>query len=150
MPVFEYKALNSEGKRVKGIIEADSPRVARAKLRNGGIFPTEVSEEARGKTPSSSKELKFSTMFRRIRAQEVATMIRQLSTLLKAGLPLVASLTALVDQIDNTSLKKIISQVREDVTEGNSLADAMAYHPRVFPNLYVNMVRAGETSGTLD
>ena len=150
MPVFEYKALNKEGKRIKGIIEADSSRVARSRLRAGGIFPTEVLEDTHLKTSGSSGDLRFSTLFRRVRAQDIATMTRQLSTLLRAGLPLVASLTALVEQIDNPLLKKIITQLREEVTGGSSLADAMTNHQRVFPNLYVNMVGAGETSGTLE
>ena len=150
MPVFEYKALDISGKRIKGIIDADSPKVARLKLKAGGIFPTEISEDTRLKTPLSSREVKLSKIFRRIKAQEITTMTRQLSTLVGAGLPLLASLSALIDQVSNPLLKKIITQVREEVTKGSSLADAMGYHPRVFPSLYVNMVRAGETSGTLE
>jgi len=150
MPVFEYKALDSKGKRVKGIIDADSSKVARLKLRNEGVFLTEIWEETRSEAPISSRELRVSRILGRIRAQEIVIMTRQLATLLGAGLPLMASLTALIDQVDNSSLKKVITQVREEVTKGNSLADSMAYHPRIFPNLYVNMVKAGETSGTLE
>ena len=150
MPVFEYKALDASGKRVKGIIDADNPRVARLKLKAGGVFPTDISEETSDETPLSSKELKFSKVFQRIKAQEITIMTRQLSTLIGAGLPLLGSLTALIEQVDNASLKKVITEVREDVTKGVSLADAMASHPRVFPAIYVNMVRAGETSGTLE
>ncbi|MFH1626401.1 MAG: type II secretion system inner membrane protein GspF [Pseudomonadota bacterium] len=150
MPVFEYRAFDSDGKRVKGIIDADSSRVARLKLRTTGIFPVEIWEDTRAKIPLPSRELKLSWIFRRIKAQEVTTMTRQLSTLIGAGLPLVASLTALINQVDNPSLKKIITQVREDVTKGSPLADAMACHPHVFPALYVNMVRAAEASGTLE
>jgi general secretion pathway protein F len=150
MPVYEYKALDSKGKSKKGIIDADSPRIARLKLRAGGIFPIEISEEAQSKIPVSSREVKFSQVFQRIKMRDTTTMIRQLSTLIGAGLPLLTSLTALIDQVDNPSLKKVIAQIREEVTKGSSLADAMACHPRVFSNLYVNMVGAGETSGTLE
>ncbi len=150
MPVFEYKALNGKGKKVKGIIDADSLRAARLKLRGNGIFPTEIWEDIRSETPVSSRDLKVSKILGRIRAQDIVVMTRQLSTLLGAGLPLMASLTALIDQVDNASLKKVITQVREEVTKGNTLADAMSHYPRVFPNLYVNMVRAGEESGTLE
>ncbi|MDY6855346.1 MAG: type II secretion system inner membrane protein GspF [Thermodesulfobacteriota bacterium] len=150
MPVYEYKALDNKGKSKKGIIDADNPRVARLKLRAGGIFPIEISEEAQSNIPVSTREIRFSQVFHRIKTRDTTTMTRQLSTLIGAGLPLVNSLTALIDQVENPSLKKVIAQIREEVTKGSSLADAMAFHPRIFSSLYVNMVRAGEASGTLE
>ncbi len=77
-------------------------------------------------------------------------MTRQLSTLVSAGLPLVDCLSALIDQVDSERLKRMLTQTRERVNEGTSLADALAEHPRVYSDLYVNMVRAGEASGALD
>ena len=77
-------------------------------------------------------------------------MVRQLSTLLSAGLPLVESLSAIIEQVSNPALKKIVTQVRERVNEGSTLADAFAQHPRIFPSLFVNMTRAGERSGALE
>jgi general secretion pathway protein F len=148
VPVYEYRALNTTGRTVKGIIDADSSKAARLKLRRNGIFPIELHEEtaARGEKP----DVDLLRFLRRIKVQETAVMVRQLSTLLSAGLPLVESLTAVIDQVPNPALKKIMTQVRERVNEGSTLADAFAQHPRVFSPLFVNMTRAGERSGALE
>jgi general secretion pathway protein F len=148
VPVYEYRALNTTGRTVKGIIDADTSKAARLKLRRNGIFPIELHEEtaARGE----KQEIDLLRFLRRIKLQETAVMVRQLSTLLSAGLPLVESLTAVIDQVPNPALKKIMTQVRERVNEGSTLADAFAQHPRVFSPLFVNMTRAGERSGALE
>jgi general secretion pathway protein F len=148
VPVYEYRALNATGRSVKGIIDADSSRAARLKLRRNGIFPIELKEEADGR--GEKRDIDLLRFFRRIKLQETAVMVRQLSTLLSAGLPLVESLTAVIDQVPNPALKKISTQVRERVNEGSTLADAFAQHPRVFSPLFVNMTRAGERSGALE
>ncbi len=149
MAVFEYKGVTSGGKTVSGIIDADSPRLARQKLRAEGIFPTDVVEE-RHQGGRFSGEISLQGLFQRINHQDVALMTRQLATLLKAGLPLVTSLNALADQIENPGLKKVITQVREKVNEGSSLATALKEFPKVFTDLYVNMIHAGEASGSLE
>src|SRR5205814_8623719 len=82
--------------------------------------------------------------------QEVAVFTRQLATLLKAGIPLAEALGALAEQSDNKKLEVILAEIRQKVNEGSSLADTLAQHPRVFPELYVNMVRSGEAAGNLD
>jgi general secretion pathway protein F len=148
VPVYEYRALDAAGRTVKGIIDADSSRAARLKLRRTGVFPIELREEreARGER----RDLDLLRVLRRIKLQETAVMVRQLSTLLSAGLPLVESLSAVIEQVPNPALKKIVTQVRERVNEGSALADALAQHPRVFSPLFVNMTRAGERSGTLE
>ena len=148
MPVYEYRARNASGRAVKGIVDADSSRAARLKLRRNGIFPIELREEA--DTQSDKREFDVLRFLRRIKLQEVAVMVRQLSTLLSAGLPLVESLTAIIEQVPNPALKKIATQVRERVNEGSSLADAFVQHPRIFSSLFVNMTRAGERSGALE
>jgi len=145
VPVYEYRARNATGRSVKGIIDADSSRAARLKLRRNGIFPIELKEEA--DAHGEKRDIDLLRFFRRIKLQETAVMVRQLSTLLSAGLPLVESLTAIIEQVPNPALKKIITQVRERVNEGSTLADAFAQHPRVFSPLFVNMTRAGERSG---
>jgi general secretion pathway protein F len=86
----------------------------------------------------------------RITPQELALLTRQLSTLVGAGLPLVDCLSALIEQVESARIKRTLSHIREQVTEGTSLADALKAHPRIFSDLYVNMVRAGEASGALD
>lgn len=149
MAVFEYKGVNANGKSVAGIIDAENPRLARQKLRSDGIFPTDVAEEKAHKS-RLSQDISFQNLFQRIRTQEISVMTRQLATLLRAGLPLVTSLNALTDQIENPKLKKIITQIRERVNEGSALAAAMEEFPKVFPDLYVNMISAGEASGALE
>ena len=152
MPVYAYRGLNQTGGAVKGIIDADNPKGARLKLRRGGIFPTELAEQHREEPKASSQESAFSMSryFERMAPQELALLTRQLSTLVGAGLPLVDCLSALIEQVETARTKRILSQIREQVTEGTSLADALKAHPRIFTDLYVNMVRAGEASGALD
>ncbi len=148
MAVFEYKALNAKGAPVGGIIDADSPADARNKLRQQGVFPTEVveSEEKIG----LQSEVTASRLFRRVRPADVAVFSRQLATLLNAGLPLVPALTALIDQLEKSPMKKVVIKVRDQVNAGVSFAEALASSPRVFPPLYSNMVGAGEAAGALE
>lgn len=150
MPVYEYKALNQAGKTTSGIIDADSPVGARQKLRVSGIFPVEVKETTSRSKAVVSGQASVSTLFQRIKPVEVSVMTRQLSILLGAGIPLVASLDTIIAQVTNPLLKKIMSQIKESVNEGNSLAFSLSSHPKVFSQIYVNMVRAGEASGSLD
>ncbi len=157
MPVYAYKGLTNEGKAIAGVIDADSPKGARLKLRRTGVYPTDLSEEraqraaAAAAEPGSSRlQANFGQLFERITPQDLALMTRQLSTLVGAGLPLVECLGALIEQIDNARIKRTLSQVREQVVEGRAFADALRDHPKVFSDLYVNMVRAGEASGALD
>ena len=151
MPVYAYKGLNPGGRTVGGIIDADSPKGARAKLRRSGIYPIDVSEERAGRAVVTAKtSFELGGLFERVTPQDLALMTRQLSTLVGAGLPLVECLSALIDQVDNSRQKRILSQVREKVVEGGTLADALKAHPRIFNDLYVNMVRAGEASGALE
>jgi general secretion pathway protein F len=149
MPVYSYVGLSPEGKNVTGIIDADSPRAARLKLRKTGVFPTNVTETSvDARSPRASRSI--SRLFERITPQELAVVTRQLSTLVSAGLPLVECLSALIDQVDTERMKRMLTQTRERVNEGSSLADALHEHPKLFSDLYVNMVRAGEASGALD
>ena len=157
MPVYAYKGLNEKGRNVGGIIDADTAKNARLKLRKAGIYPTELNESreqvaatgaATGRLAGLGGDL--SGLFERITPQDLSLITRQLATLVGAGLPLVDCLGALIEQVDNARQKKVLSQVRERVVEGGTLADALKQHPVVFNDLYVNMVRAGEASGALD
>jgi general secretion pathway protein F len=152
MPVYEYTAFDTSGKSLNGIIDADSAVAARQKLRGSGMFPVEVKETASVSQPKGlpSGPVSVSGLFKRVKPGEVAVMTRQLSILLAAGVPLVGGLEALVFQIANPLLKKIVAQIKESVNEGNSLAFSLSQHPKLFSNIYVNMVRAGEASGSLD
>ncbi len=145
MPVFEYEALNGSGKAVRGIIDAESARTARTKLKSQGVYPTEIREEsaALGQWGPALR------LFSRVRAKDLAQLFRQMATLLEAGIPLVSSLSALIDQSGHPHLRTTLTQIRERVREGSSLADALTAHPRIFSGLFIGLVRAGEVSGTL-
>ncbi|MBF6559010.1 MAG: type II secretion system inner membrane protein GspF [Candidatus Binataceae bacterium] len=149
MPVFAYRGLAANGRSVAGSIDADNARNARGKLRELGIFPTDLGEEAAEIRKRSLNDL-MPTLGRRIPATELALLTRQLGTLLGAGVQLTEALAVLGDQAARPAVKKIFSQVREAVREGSSLADALAGHPEIFSDLYVGMVRAGETAGALE
>lgn len=152
MPVFRYEGLDSAGKRVKGVEDADSFQGVRSKLRKQGIFPTEVEEERASSAATQSSRLARINveLFTRVSPREIALSVRQLGTLLKAGMPLVAALNALIEQGEGSHLAHTLTLVRESVNGGASLAEAFAAHPRVFSPLMVNMVRAGEAGGALD
>lgn len=157
MPVFEFKGFDDKGSAVKGLREADSPKSLRTVLRKDGIYLTEAFVESDkkkkgGKVKSAlDRDVDVSRFIpERISIQDVAVSTRQLATLVNAGIPLVEALTALVDQVENRGLKRIFSTVKQKVNEGTSLADALGEHKRVFSHLFINMVRAGESSGALD
>jgi len=150
MPVYEYIALNAGGQRLKGIIDAGGVAAARQKLRETDLFPTEL-KELSGKEREEGLAHRLSGgVFKKVGLREIAVLTRQLATLLGAGLPLVPSLTTLVNQTSHPVLKKTLSQIKEEVNEGSSLTQSMSGFPQIFPPYYVNMVRAGEASGTID
>lgn len=150
MPVYEYTALDGAGKNVHGIIDADSAVAARKKLRGSGIFPVQVKMTSSRPKDVPSSSVTISSIFQRVKAAELSATTRQLSILLGAGVTLVASLDAMIAQITNPLLKKIMAQVKESVNEGKSLAFSLSQHPKLFSQIYINMVRAGEASGSLD
>ncbi len=153
MPVYAYKGVTEAGRNTKGFVDAENDRGARAKLRRDGIFLTELVESAGARAPSqttstSTGGLSFE-LVRPISGTDMAIMTRQLATLLGAGIPLVEALGALTEQVESTRLKGVVGGVRDRVNEGNSLADSMAA-AGPFSDLYVGLVRAGETGGALE
>ena len=153
MAVYEFKGFDQQGHAKQGLREADSPRSLRAILRREGILPTEIQEGDESALNAQkgwfSKKLRFSLLFERITIEDLSLVTRQLATLLQAGVPMIDSLAALIEQVDKKTLKTIFSQIKAEVNKGSSLADAMAQHS-CFSKVFVNMVRAGEASGTLD
>ncbi|MCB0317176.1 MAG: type II secretion system inner membrane protein GspF [Bdellovibrionales bacterium] len=149
MPSYEYTAISKNGKSLKGTIDADNVRTARQKLRSQNIFPTNV-KESNSINQFNSRDITKYFSADKIASKDLSVMTRQLATLLGAGLPLVSALQALSEQTDSLVLKRIIIEVRENVEEGSDLASALSEHPKSFPRLYINMVKAGEASGTLD
>jgi general secretion pathway protein F len=151
MPVYAYKGLSAQGRAVSGVLDADSSTSARLSLRRLGIFPVAINEEAitQSHAPADTPP-HVSSFLTRVSAQELALFTRQLATLTRAGLPLVECLETLDEQVERTSLKRVLAHVRQQVREGRALADALQAHPRIFSSIYVNMVRSGEASGALD
>lgn len=151
MPVFVYKGFDKAGGATAGEIDADNAKAARARLRRQGVFPTEVKEQS-GKATSGTglnMEIDFSQYLERISNKDVAYLTAQLSVLVNASVPLAEAVSALVEQTEKKKLKVVLTQVKEDLNGGSTLADALVKHPKVFDELYVSMVRAGERSGAL-
>jgi general secretion pathway protein F len=165
VPVYTWKGLSAGGKAVGGTRDADSAKGLRLVLRRDGIFVTEHREMLSGGGKSSAKgaasaggtsvpfwkrEVDLGGLLQSVSQQDVAVFTRQLGTLLKAGIPLAEALGALSEQSDNKKFEVILTGVRQKVNEGSSLADTLAQHPKIFPELYTNMVRSGEAAGNLD
>lgn len=148
MAAFTYKAMDSKGKIVKGIIEADSPRLVRQQLREKGLTPTDISLV--GGRGTKEKKVSLTTrLFKRVQSSDLTLLTQQLATLLEAGLPVEETLQAVIEQSEKSQVKEVMSGVRARVLEGHSLADAMAQFPHVFPELYCATIAAGEQTGNL-
>lgn len=159
MPLFEYKGVNSSGKTVKGLKDAPSRNALRDVLQRTGIYLTDANEKgakgaaaqaAQNKGKGLSREVNISFLGNSVGLRDVAVMTRQFATLQRSAIPLVECLNALTDQAENPALKSVLATIKDKVNEGSSLGAAMADHPKVFSDLYVNMIRAGESSGNLD
>jgi general secretion pathway protein F len=152
LALYEYKALDGGGKAVSGVIDADSPKTARARLRKQGIFPTDVAAKKEGAVSGQglNVNIDFEKYFLRVSTQDIAQFTSQLSTLVGASIPLVDALSALVEQTENRKLKEVLVDVRAKVNEGSSMAKALRSHTSVFSDLFINMVDAGEQSGALE
>ncbi len=150
MAVFEYTGIDStSGKSVKGYRDAENARALRSLLRKDGVMLTSAVEGSE-KKKKESRDIDFFAVFRRISGGDVAVMTRQLSTLVRAGIPLVESISALTEQVEKEQMVRVLSAVRQGLKEGTSFSKSLAAHPKVFPPLYVNMVAAGEASGMLE
>lgn len=153
MAVFEYKALNTKGRNVSGIIDAESTAAAKSKLRQKDLFPTSLIKiESRAKA-GEKKSPGFLTGFRlfaKVSSSELSMITRQLSTLLSAGFPLVKAVATLVPQTKSVTMKRVLSRVKDAIEEGSSFATALGLYPNVFSPIFINMVNAGESSGTLE
>jgi general secretion pathway protein F len=142
MPLFQYKGIDADSKPVSGVVDADSDKAARAKLRKQRIFPTKIELEG-----TSRGSVRFS---KRVTVEDIAGMARQMAVLLAARIPLVDSLEAIIEQIEHPVMRKALVEIKEKVSGGGRLADAMQTYPKIFDGIFVHMVRAGEASGSLD
>jgi len=150
MPVFEYSALNIKGRPIAGVIDAESAVAVRQKLRASRIFPVSIKEVGDATVKKEPGSFSFNRPFSRISLSEIALMTRQLATLVGAGFPLVTALDTLIPQTKAHSFKKLLIQIKDAIVEGSSFAAAISQYPGTFSPLYINMVHAGETSGTLE
>ncbi|MFQ5686860.1 MAG: type II secretion system F family protein [Candidatus Scalindua sp.] len=145
MPIFKYRARDESGKAMAGTLEATGIDIARVRLGEMGYIPVKLEEGKAGMNVSP-----FSFLNRKINAKDIILFNRQLSTLFAAGIPLLRAIEGIAEQMENKLFRKVLSSISTDIQSGSSFSDALTKHPKVFSSLYVNMVRAGEASGTLD
>jgi general secretion pathway protein F len=151
MPVFEYTALDRRGKKLNGVLDAEGLAGARTRLRASGVYPVTLREVAAAASgPEPQYGLVQRLMTQRVKPAEVSLVTRQLATLLGAGFPLVQALDALIPQTPSAGFQKKLTQIKDAVVGGSSFADALGRAGDTFPPVYVNMVRSGEASGTLE
>ncbi len=144
MPEYIWKGVNRRGKKKKGEMEAESENIVRLTLRRQGIEPTKI----KPKPKDLFQNVKF--LQPKVTEKDIVVMTRQFATMIDAGLPLVQCLEILYGQQDNRTFKRILKNIKEDVEEGSTFADALKQHPEVFDDLFVNLVAAGEIGGILD
>jgi type IV pilus assembly protein PilC len=151
MPRFAYIAIDSRGVEQTGSLDASDLKHAATALGERGLFPMEVTpaRAPSAATPGAAGRQPF-TLGRVVQPKELAVFTRQLGTLLRAGLPLLRGLEVLGKQQVNLRFRRTIDALGEAIRAGSTLSDAMQAHPRVFPRIYVNMIRAGEAGGALD
>jgi type IV pilus assembly protein PilC len=166
MPRFNYVALDARGQEASGLLEAVSSSAAISQLRQSGYFPTSVIEEAiissdgkqarrravtaAGTTKSRAKKDIVLFQRRKVKSKILMIFTRQLATLIDSGLPLLRSLNVLAKQERDKVMKKTIDKLADSVQSGSTFSDALALHPKIFNDLYVNMIRAGEVGGVLE
>jgi len=145
MPVYKYKARDRFGRATHGIMEAPGYEMAAIQLDRLGYTPVSINEKKKDSISSA-----FLWRYRRFSLEDLILFSRQLSTLLGAGIPLLRGLDVLSEQTEKKRIKEVTNTIKKDIEGGSSLADALSRHPEVFPALYVSMIQAGETAGTLD
>ena len=162
MARYKFTALDAKGKDVHGEIDADTQAQAVARIREKQYFPTKVEELASGGAAAPAKkgggkkgamqmEIKLPKFLQGgVKAKQLTTFTRQMSTLVNAGLPLMRALRVLQRQEKNPALRDAVVQMAESIESGSTFAEALAAHPKIFDRLFVNMVKAGEVGGVLD
>jgi type IV pilus assembly protein PilC len=141
MGVFNYRAKSATGAQVSGIMEADNEKVLAAKLRAQKLTLLSAVAE---------KKKKLAGRGGKVTVKDLSVFARQFATMISAGVPVLQSLNIIYDQVESRKLKECIGKIREDIGQGQTLSDSLAKHPDIFSNLFVNMVKAGETGGILD
>ncbi len=156
MKNYDYKSRNPQGKSVTGVIEAETESEAIQELRRRGLTVTSIqgnkSFKKKGKLPFSLPNFSTSvnSLSKRIPRKEIVPVARQLSTMFESGIPLVESLEVIEEQCDNENLKSVLGDIASEVRQGKDFSHALSRHPKVFDNIFINMIKAGEVSGQLD
>ncbi len=148
MGIYKYEGVSSLGRNVNGVIEAESQKAAKLKLKQKGIYATSVIEKGVAETLQKKETLSIS-FGKKVKDSDITMMTRQLATMINANIPIVDTLSALADQVENERLKIMLTEAKQKVNEGVTIADALSPYTDVFSPLYINMIRAGEASGTL-
>ena len=147
MPIYSYKAINETGATVAGTIEAETQDAAAQTLVTRGLIPSSVTDHTASHPVSSLKSRL--DRFRSVKPRELILFTKQFRTMIRAGVPMMVLLQTLETQTEDPQLRKIITVMTQDISEGAGLFEAFRRHPRIFPPLYCSMVRAGEASGAL-
>lgn len=143
MPQFRYKARNLKGVLVSGVIDADTPKDVLKELKIKNIFPIQIKEDVK------SKDISFN-FSQGVKLSDLSIFLRQFATLLNAGISISNALDVLIKQTANKKLREALSDMNENVKKGKSLSECMKAHDTIFPDILINMIEAGEVSGTID
>ena len=146
MAIYLYKGIKRDGKSTSGTIDAETMNVAKSRLKKQGIYVTTIKDKSKSKKGAN----KQANAKKKVNIDDLSLMTRQLATLLKANVPLVDSLGAVSEQVENETLADIVRDAKNFVNEGGAFNKALAKYPKVFSRIYISMVEAGEISGTLD
>ena len=141
---YDYKVRDRTGSLVTGQLVGDSETLVLRRLREMGMTPVEVKQAGTG------MKMEINLRPGRVKLKTIAVFCRQFATMVNSGLPILRAISILADQTDNQELEKVLVQARTDVEQGSSLSGALAKHPKAFNNLFISMIKAGETGGVLD
>ena len=141
---YDYKVRDRTGNMVTGQLAGDSETLVLQRLREMGMTPVEVKKAGTG------MKMEINLRPGRVKLKQIAVFCRQFATMVNSGLPILRALSILADQTDNKELEKVLVQSRTDVEQGSSLSAALGKHPKAFNNLFISMIKAGETGGVLD
>lgn len=144
MAIYGYRAIDGVGKEVKGSIEADDERDAKQKIKKDGLTPTEITEQSIWNRDLNLQIGGYPS------TRDLSVMCRQFVSMTQAGVSIIEALKMLYEQTENKRLHDALHEVRISVEKGETLADSFAQHPKIFPSIMINMVAAGEASGSLE
>ncbi|MDA3797584.1 MAG: type II secretion system F family protein [Kiritimatiellae bacterium] len=158
MPRYRFVAMDGQGNETEGVLDAESQARAVALIKSRGYFPTRVSEIGGGtsakakkqKVVSNDQSSKSSFFQKKVRAREMMTFTRQFATLVDAGLPLLRGMRILLKQEKHPALKDALNGMSESIEAGNTFSESLTLYPKIFDNLFINMVKAGEAGGVLE